>query len=203
MQENAAVVPVLDLGNVVVQVDFKPFCEWILEHSPARDIEHVQNFLRSSLFYDYEFGNISTEEFIERMGKLFGTQFDEIAFSRKFCEIFPGYVEGMPELLNEFTERGIYCLSNTNELHLSHCIEQFPEIKLFKQIFASHQIHKRKPYPGTYREVAKLLDISPYSIIYFDDILANVDGARRAGLQAHVFESASQVRSLAIPQNLS
>ncbi len=192
------IVPVLDLGNVVVHVNFTPFCEWIVEHSPAKDIEHVQLFLKSSLFYDYEFGNISSDEFIDRMGKLFGARFDEKKFSEKFCAIFPSYIEGMPELLTELSERGIYCLSNTNELHLNHCMEQFPELRLFKQIFASHQIHKRKPYPGTYREVAKLLDIAPQSLVYFDDITVNVDGARRAGLQAHLFENVAQIRSLVI-----
>lgn len=189
-------IPLLDLGNVIIKVDFSPFCEWVKENSPITDLEKIASFHKSSLYFDYEFGNISTEEFIARMGNMYDTKFNEAEFQKRFCSIFPSVIEGASTLLEELEERGVYCLSNTNAMHFDHLMEALPEMKKFRKVFASHQIGKRKPYPGTYREVAKALELAPQNLVFFDDVAANVEGARRAGLEAHLFESCEQVRSL-------
>jgi len=196
-------IPLLDLGNVVIRVDFTPFCKWVSENTDIHDYEKILGFHRSSLYYDYEFGNISTEEFINRMGKIFGTQFNPEEFQKYFCAIFPSIVDGMPELLLELEDRGVYCLSNTNLMHFEYILENFPEIRKFKKLFASHQIHKRKPYPGIYREVAKVLEVQPQELVFFDDSISNIEGAKKAGLFAHLFESVEQIRILVNEPELS
>lgn len=63
--------PLLDLGNVVVKVDFKPFLSWLAERSGSGDPERHRGLLSSSLFYDFEFGNIGRDEFAKRVGRLY------------------------------------------------------------------------------------------------------------------------------------
>lgn len=181
-------VPLLDLGNVVVKVDFTPFLEWLSQRAGHGEIAKVAPLLRSSLFYDFEFGHISRREFARRLGGVHGASFTEDELAQKFCDIFPGLVDGVEPALDEMIGAGpVYCLTNTNEIHLEYIRARFPLLSRFTRVFASHEMGRRKPYPGIYRDVARELDLEPSRIIFFDDLPANVEGARRAGLEAHVF----------------
>ena len=145
-------VPLFDLGNVVIKVEWGPFLAWLTENSEARDPLRAKAFLQSSLFYDFEFGNIGRAEFAQRTAVLFKAGFTQAEFERRFCDIFPSPVPEMPELLYELAKEGpIYGLSNTNEVHLSWIREKYPELlSPFTRFFASHEMRRRKPYPVIY-----------------------------------------------------
>jgi len=188
-------IPLLDLGNVVVKVDFRPFLTWLTERSKEQNFEKVSRLLTSSLFYDFEFGQLSREGFTRRVGQLFEAEFSPRELEEKFCDIFPGLVEGMEPLVDEWLAEGpVYCLSNTNEMHLSHLRAKYPLMNRFTKIFASHEMHQRKPYPGIYRDVARELNVPPASLVFFDDVHGNVQGALRAGLDAYLFTEAGEAR---------
>ncbi len=53
-----------------------------------------------------------------------------------------------------------------------------------------------KPDPGIYKLCLKALGCEPRRVLFFDDRPRNVEGARRAGMDAHVFESAQQAREV-------
>ncbi|HEY8280605.1 MAG TPA: HAD-IA family hydrolase [Bdellovibrionota bacterium] len=189
-------IPVFDLGNVVVKVDFAPFVSWLSKVSgdPAK----AEAFLHSSLFLDLEFGAIGREEFARRMSALFRVEMDQKELESRFCGIFPGLVEGMEDLLVEVAEkRELYALSNTNEIHLNHLNRAYPRLMdSFTKVFASHELRQRKPFPGIYTGVAEALGVKPGELLFFDDLHANVQGALSAGLEAHVFADTGQVRLL-------
>lgn len=190
-------IPLLDLGNVVVKVDFAPFLAWLTEKSEARDPEKTKSLLSSSLFYDFEFGHLTPEAFAKRLASHFRAEIDPNELEQRFCDIFPGLVEGMEPLIGELAQQGpIYCLTNTNQLHLNHIRRRFPVMAHFTKVFASHEIRKRKPYPGIYRDVADDLAVAPEALVFFDDVHANVQGALRAGLEAYLFSGADQLRNV-------
>jgi len=182
----------LDLGNVIVTVDFRPFLSWL--QNKAGNGRPVEPLLRSSLFYDFEFGNMSPAEFTRRLSALYAADFELPELEREFCGIFPGLVEGIEEVLEGLPDP-LYILSNTNELHLNYLRREFPLMQRFEKVFASHEMHQRKPYPGIYQNVANALSILPQDLVFFDDLHANVEGALKAGLEAHVFESAGQLKA--------
>ncbi len=76
--------PLLDLGNVVVQVDFVPFLSWLAEKAGHGHVEKMAGLLRSSLFYDFEFGNLGAKEFAGRVRRLYGIEFSQEEFEEKF-----------------------------------------------------------------------------------------------------------------------
>ncbi len=53
----------------------------------------------------------------------------------------------------------------------------------------------KKPDPAIYRQVAALHGVAPSDAVMIDDKPANVAGARAAGLSAHCFRSAPELRS--------
>jgi len=54
-----------------------------------------------------------------------------------------------------------------------------------------------KPNPAIYRLCLDVLGCEPQRTLFFDDRPNNVEGARQAGMDAHVFESAEQAREIA------
>lgn len=190
-------IPLLDLGNVVIQVDFRPFLARLAEGAGEGKKELVSQLLGSSLFFDFEFGAISRTEFTKRINGLYAAHFSQAELEESFCGIFPGLVEGIRPAMEELAAAGpIYALSNTNEVHLEWLVRNHPGVMgLFTKVFASHELGARKPYPGIYREVARRIGVEPGSLAFFDDVPANVAGARRAGLEAHLFTETGQLRS--------
>ena len=56
-----------------------------------------------------------------------------------------------------------------------------------------------KPDPGIYRICLDKLGCAPHRTLFFDDREANVEGARKVGMHAHVFESAEQASVIVYP----
>jgi len=53
-----------------------------------------------------------------------------------------------------------------------------------------------KPDPQIYRLCLDALGCEPQRALFFDDRPRNVEGARRAGMEAHIFESAEQAAAI-------
>jgi putative hydrolase of the HAD superfamily len=53
-----------------------------------------------------------------------------------------------------------------------------------------------KPAPAIYRACLDALGCEPHRTLFFDDRPQNVEGARQAGMEAHVFESAEQAAEI-------
>lgn len=53
-----------------------------------------------------------------------------------------------------------------------------------------------KPDPGIYHACLTALGCEPQRTLFFDDGPRNVEGARQVGMEAYVFESASQARAI-------
>lgn len=55
---------------------------------------------------------------------------------------------------------------------------------LFERLFASCEMGKRKPTREAFEAVVSSVGVNANEILFFDDLLENVLGARKAGLQA-------------------
>lgn len=65
----------------------------------------------------------------------------------------------------------------------------------FDAIFVSGELGMMKPDQRIYQHVARDLGLDPSEILFIDDKQSNIDGAFRAGMQAAVYQSTSQVRN--------
>ncbi|MFF3390946.1 HAD family hydrolase [Streptomyces sp. NPDC002669] len=60
--------------------------------------------------------------------------------------------------------------------------------ELVERIVYSHEIGIEKPDPRAFGAVCAALDVRPGSCLFIDDVEVNVEAARTAGMQAHLFE---------------
>jgi putative hydrolase of the HAD superfamily len=62
---------------------------------------------------------------------------------------------------------------------------RFPELpELFDSIFASHLTGFLKPDPEAFEHVLRELDVRANAVWFFDDLLQNVEAARKVGIRA-------------------
>ncbi|MGE0006137.1 MAG: HAD family hydrolase [Parvibaculaceae bacterium] len=90
----------------------------------------------------------------------------------------------------------IALFSNNGPLMKESLAEVFPAAaELFgKDCYFSCEFRTKKPDPESYRRLMAHLGIDPPQAWFTDDKKSNVDGARIAGLHAHHFVSAAQLR---------
>ncbi|MER7519113.1 HAD family phosphatase [Streptomyces sp. NPDC126499] len=60
--------------------------------------------------------------------------------------------------------------------------------ELVEQIVYSHEIGVEKPDPRAFQAACTSLDVRPEDCLFIDDAAVNVEAARTAGMQAHLFE---------------
>jgi putative hydrolase of the HAD superfamily len=81
---------------------------------------------------------------------------------------------------------GILSNSFVGARELETAMYRFDE--LVEQIVYSHEIGVRKPDPRAFEMTCALLQVRPEDCLFIDDYDVNVEAARAAGIQAHLFE---------------
>jgi FMN phosphatase YigB (HAD superfamily) len=91
------------------------------------------------------------------------------------------------------------CLSNTNHSHWARLVNhdgvrpvaaapEYPGVARLKQHFASHILGLAKPDAAIYAEFERRTGLHGHDILFFDDRVENVEGARRRDWRAHRIE---------------
>jgi putative hydrolase of the HAD superfamily len=175
-----------DLGGVVMVLDWdRAFSSW------ARDSGESLENLRKRHKFDrayqrHERGEIGESEYYASLRDALGVDLDDEQLAAGWCAIFAGEIPETVELLRELKDRvALYALSNTNPEHQRVWSKQLEEaLRCFRKVFVSFELGARKPEREAFEMISREIGVSPGRILFFDDTLANVEGARRAGLQA-------------------
>jgi putative hydrolase of the HAD superfamily len=86
----------------------------------------------------------------------------------------------------------LYAFTNSNPTHQQVWSHRFAQVlSVFRTVFVSSELGKRKPEPEAFRAVAEAIGVQLPRLVFFDDTLENVEEARALGMQA------VHVRSLA------
>jgi FMN phosphatase YigB (HAD superfamily) len=85
----------------------------------------------------------------------------------------------------------LYLLSNTDPVHYAFLRDRYSFMRLFEGEVLSFETGAVKPEPAIYREVVKLAKVPAGHCLFFDDLPENVEGARTAGMNAHLFRGAA------------
>ena len=185
---------IFDLGRVLVRIcnNWREACALagitIPHDRPYVDDAAAERDQEAIVLLDT--GRIDLAEFARRVGPTRGISPDEVirAYDIFLREPYPGAVE----LLDELRDTGVAtaCLSNTSDGHWRQMCDpahaSFLPLDRFTWCFASHLIGACKPHDAIYEHVERTSKIPPQSIVFFDDLEANVAAAQRRGWNAHV-----------------
>ena len=118
---------------------------------------------------------------------------------RAWINRFTEMVRPMPESLKLFDEIvemniPIYLLSNFGSDMFSIIRPLYPIFDHFLDIILSGDVGINKPDPGYYEYFLNKHSFKPEEILFVDDRLPNVEGAKKVGINAVQFISADQLR---------
>ncbi len=196
----------LDLGNVVVPIDFaRMFAAWGESAGvPAEALRERVTF--DAAYCAHERGEIDTPTYFAHLRSRLGIALSDEALLTGWNAIFLEPEPAMAAVLEELAVRyPLYLFSNTNPAHAAHWSRRYAGLLArFKGIFTSFGIGERKPAALAFRRVAERIGLAPGRIAFFDDGGDNVAGANRAGLQGFLAAGPDDIRgalSTSTPRN--
>jgi putative hydrolase of the HAD superfamily len=190
MQECNAVI--FDLGGVLLDINYQATEKALRGLLGPRSDQYYLQTQQSPLFDDLETGRIEAEQFYQGICDLAGTPLSTDAINAAWNAM----LGRMPQERMAFVQkvaarRRIFLLSNTNVIHKAAFDKIIAEDlagqnfdAYFEGAYYSHLVGLRKPHPEIYRFVTDRHGLDPARTLFIDDNKENVEGARKAGLQA-------------------
>jgi len=183
-----------DLGNVIVPFDFKrayaklePLCNCEAADIPAK--------IRSTdLVTRFETGRVGPEQFVEELSAVLGLK---IAFAQ-FCDLWtciflPDPLIGEALLESLAGRYRLMLLSNTNPIHFDMVKTNYPLLRHFHDCVLSYETGSLKPSSKIFQAAIQRAQCKPEECFFTDDILINIEAARKHGMDAVQFQSAAQL----------
>jgi len=189
-----------DVGGVVVRIDFnRAFARWAARASCDQALLR-QRFSHDAPYQHHERGEIGVGQYFASLRDSLGLELDDARLLDGWNSIFVEEMPGMSALLARLAPRiPIYAFANTNHAHAAHLLKQFAGVLgHFRKVFTSCTIGHRKPEPAAFDHVVRAMGVPAGRILFFDDTLENIEGARARGLQAvHVTSDADVANAVA------
>jgi putative hydrolase of the HAD superfamily len=128
-----------------------------------------------------EVGDISEEEFSERIGRRLGVKSTEGLVDRLFARIVP---DGeMVAAVRRARAGGIRTALVSNSMGSGrYDREAFPE--LFDAVVISGEVGIHKPRPEIFHMAAERIELPPEECVFVDDLRENCEGAEAVGMTA-------------------
>ncbi|HLA83492.1 MAG TPA: HAD family phosphatase [Thermoguttaceae bacterium] len=184
-----------DLGRVLLDFDVdRMACQMgLVAGVPAEAVKQV--VFSGDLHRRYESGEISSEGFYEEFCLATGTRADRSALDEASSDIFEVNSPMLAVVAGLRAARyPMGLLSNTCESHWLYCRRRYRFLAdLFDVFSLSYEIRAMKPHRAIFEAAAQKAGREPGEIFFVDDIPGHVEGAREAGFDAVVYQSAAQV----------
>lgn len=183
---------IFDLGNVIIDIDYHHTLSLIKSRVADQLHTRVDQFYVTDFHKAYEKGWIDSPTFRNEVRSYFEQNWTDAEVDELWNSLLgkiPPYRLDLVKKLRQTHQVGV--LSNTNEIHIEGVYDllkkEFQEESFdpfFDRIFYSHEMGLAKPDAAIYEKMVAELGTTPERVLFFDDLLANVEGARKVGIHA-------------------
>lgn len=186
---------VFDMDDVLLHYDVEARRDAIgkLAGRPASDIERL--IWTSGLEDAADSGKLLPDAYLDAISTALGVPFgrDEWFRTRELAMTLDPAVLALVERVRARTP--VALLTNNGFIMKEHFDALVPRLRaLFgPAMHVAAEFGTKKPDPAIYKGVAALHGVDPSRAVMIDDKVANVEGARAAGLQAHWFRGAGEL----------
>jgi FMN phosphatase YigB (HAD superfamily) len=191
---------IFDFGGVICDLDITRTEKKFRDFGPVRSV-NTSASENSSLVFNilvgqYERGAISSSEFRESIKNHYLTPPTDAAIDDTWNALLIGIPEPRMKLLADIRDQyRIFLLSNSNEIHYHHYLQDF-RIKsgyhdfddLFEKAYFSFQIHLSKPGTEIFSFVLKESRLDPAQTLFIDDTLKHIESARILGIKGYYLD---------------
>ncbi|MCB5310293.1 glucose-1-phosphatase [Yersinia massiliensis] len=178
---------IFDLGNVIVDIDFKRVLGVWSKLSGVPLATLSERFTMGEVFQQHERGEISDEDFARQLCDEMGVALSFEQFAEGWQAVFVALRPEVIKIMHKLREDGhrVVVLSNTNRLHCNHWPQHYPEVAAAADhMYLSQDLGMRKPEARIYHHVLEAENIPAEQAVFFDDVEANIVAARIEGITA-------------------
>lgn len=183
-----------DLGNVLAYIDFNAFWRSLGFFQPEEIAPFKVGYKSWTL--QYETGYISTLDYLNGLQSVFDKRFAAKQLEKAFASIMLDPIEGMLDIVKRVSDTYQTALvSNTNEIHYQLSLKRYESLQILPKHYLSYQLHAMKPARSFYDTLLRNQESDPSEILFIDDLVENVEGARSVGMQAIRFEGVEKLNA--------
>ncbi|MGY6741210.1 MAG: HAD family hydrolase [Cecembia sp.] len=189
---------IFDLGNVIIDIDYDFSINELKKILPEHKHDLTSQFFPSQFHKDYEKGLISSAEFRNEVRRLYQEDWTDDQIDHVWNSLLRTIPQERIDLVNTLkSDFGTGILSNTNAIHIDKMGEilqsQHGEKSVYElchHAFLSHEMGLAKPDEAIYEAVLDVIKLPAHKVLFFDDLEANIKGAKNVGLQVqHITHS--------------
>lgn len=194
---------VFDVGRVLYQWRLGALIEKLTDDQAERD--HVlSEVITEEWHFQHDAGRPLAEMVPERIAAFPHRERFLTAYAERFNETIPGPIPGSLEIVRDIHDAGVplYAITNFGAEFWAAFRSTAPIFDLFSDIVVSGEEKLVKPDPAIYALAARRFGHEPEAMLFIDDNLANVEGARACGWHAHHFQDAATLRAEFVERGL-
>jgi glucose-1-phosphatase len=180
---------IFDLGKVLVPFDFQIGYRALEAACRYEAREIPRQIAKTGLVERLEKGLIEPQEFVKRLSAALELRLEYGDFCRAWSSIFRGQLIADAVLESLAARYRLLLLSNTNAIHWGMIRENYAMLRHFHDRVLSFEVHAMKPEPAIFHAAVE----RPEECFFTDDMAANVEAARREGMDAVQFLSPAQL----------
>ncbi len=197
---------IFDLGGVLLDIDYNKTKD-AFEKLGVRNFNQMYSQTDANpLFQKLEVGSLEEKDFYEHMQQYVDPVYNSKNIEDAWNAMLLNFRQESLNKLKELKKRyKLYLLSNTNYIHLKEfnkiyqqTVSKEPFDSLFDKVYFSHEIGLRKPDIEPFLVVVNENNLIPSQTLFIDDSKQNVEGAKKAGLQAIHFTGTMKVEDLGL-----
>lgn len=185
-----------DLGNVLLNFDHDIACRELTRQTGVQSARIRQAIFDTGLQSEYERGTIDSQSFAKQVREQAEMRISSDDLLQICSDIFEVNSDVLP-ILSQLRNLGfrLGILSNTCQAHWEHVTDgrYASWIDDFELHVLSFEEKSMKPEPQIFAAAARKADVTPEEVFFTDDRMDNVQGARRAGLDAVEFRGAEHL----------
>lgn len=181
-------VVAFDLMDTVLS---DPFRE-ALHAATGLALEELFARRRPEVYPAFERGELDEDAYWAHYAQA-GIEADAVAF-HQVRRAGTAFLPGMAELLDELD--GVVMRATAS--NYPHWIEELEATHLvgrFEVVLSSYHLGVRKPDAAFYTTLLQRLGMAPHEVLFVDDRVGNVDGAKAVGIASHHFTDAETLRT--------
>jgi FMN phosphatase YigB (HAD superfamily) len=180
----------LDIGNVIVSVDFLPFCRTVARNAGSGEHEMFRRYCEGDLKNRFDKGGIAPYEYLHLIARdPFARKMPLHQLKAAWQNIFSlkeGCSEAVPLLKRHHT---VWIMSDTDPLHFTFLLNNYAVLRGIECYYLSYEHGTLKSSVDAFNHVLDSSGCLPGDFLLIDDRKENCAACEKAGMGSLLFLS--------------
>jgi FMN phosphatase YigB (HAD superfamily) len=185
----------LDIGMVLVRLDFKPLAEKMRTLARIEPAQLQTILTGNELVQGFETGKLSETEFYEEVCRRLDTDIPWSGFLDAWNSVFADQLVSDRVLATLAAKTRLWAVSNTNRTHLDFLARSFTFLRHFEGLILSYEVGALKPDTRIFEQALRKSGGPASDLLFVDDQEINVKAARTLGIEGFTFLNPGQFES--------